>query len=109
MAHNNLAIVGDIGGTNGRFALVEAGHLVKGSVYNCPTKDYSNTIDAIKAFLEVKGNPKVTSACLALACPITGDTVKLTNCHWEFSRQAMQDALGLEHVMFANDFTALAM
>jgi len=108
MTSNNLAFVGDVGGTNARFALVENGNLVQESIHNCATRDYSDTVDAIKSFLAAKGNPRVSSACLALACPITGDTVKLTNCDWEFSKQALHDVLGIAQVMFVNDFTALA-
>lgn len=101
--------MGDVGGTNARFALVENGKLVQESVYNCINRDYSDTVDAIKAFLAAQGNPKVTSTCMALACPITGDTVKLTNCDWEFSQKTIRNTLNLEQVIFANDFTALAM
>lgn len=109
MTSSNLAFVGDVGGTNARFALVENGNLVQGSIYNCVNMDYPDTVVAIESFLVAQGNPRVSSACLALACPITGDTVKLTNCDWEFSRKAICDALGLGNVMFVNDFKALAM
>ncbi|HEU5048254.1 MAG TPA: glucokinase [Rickettsiales bacterium] len=109
MTNKQISFVGDVGGTNARFALVEDGKLVSESIYNCINSDYGSTVDALKAFLREQGNPKVDSACLALACPITGDTVKLTNCDWEFSQKAIKDALGLRRVVFVNDFTALAM
>src|SRR5262249_19322687 len=79
MTTNALSFVGDVGGTNARFALVKNGKIVPKSIHNCVNREYETTIDAIRSFLEAHGNPKVTSACLALACPITGDTVKLTN------------------------------
>ncbi len=109
MTNNTLAFVGDVGGTNARFALVENGALVQKSLYNCINREYSSTIDAIQSFLDSHGKPNISGVCLALACPITGDTVKLTNCDWEFSRKAIRDALGIERVTFVNDFTALAM
>ena len=109
MIPNNLAFVGDIGGTNARFALVESGRLVTESLYSCINRNYSSTVDALRSFLATHGSPKVSGVCLALACPITGDTVKLTNCDWEFSRDAIRAALGIDQVLFVNDFTALAM
>jgi glucokinase len=37
----------------------------------------------------------VGEACIAIACPINGDWVAMTNHSWEFSISEMQANLGL--------------
>jgi glucokinase len=98
-----------VGGTNARFALVRNGNIELDSIHNSVNREYPSITDAIKAFLAKHGNPKVLRAGLALACPITGDTVKLTNCDWQISQKEIQAAFGLTQVTLVNDFTALAM
>jgi glucokinase len=48
-------------------------------------------------------------AAIALANPVTGDWIKMTNHSWEFSIEHTRRALGLERLLVLNDFTALAM
>jgi glucokinase len=55
------------------------------------------------------GDDAPREACLAFACPIRGDRVTMTNNHWTFSRQAVQEALGLTLFKAINDFTAQAL
>ena len=54
------------------------------------------------------GGP-IRHAALAIANPITGDLVRMTNHHWGFSISAMQAELGLQRLVVINDFTALAL
>jgi len=109
MTNDILGFVGDFGGTNARFALVENSRLVQESIYICVNRDYPTIADAIRDFLAVSGKPKVSYACLALAGAITGDKFKFTNCDWEFSGKALSADLKLKQLMLTNDFTALAM
>lgn len=109
MTTRKLAFVGDVGGTNARFALVENDAIVQGSMHNCINREHTSIIEAIQSFLTAHGNPQLSEACIALACPITGDTVKLTNCDWQISKKAIHDSFGLSEVLLVNDFTALAM
>ncbi len=109
MTSSRFGFVGDFGGTNARFALVENGKLTQESMYTCVNKDYPTITDAIRAFLKERGNPKVSHACLALAGAITGDRFKFTNCAWEFSKQELTVDLELKQLVLTNDFTALAM
>lgn len=109
MTSNMLGFVGDFGGTNARFALVENGRLTQESLYTCVNKEYPTITDAIRTFLKERGDPKVSYACLALAGAITGDRFKFTNCAWEFSKQELTADIGLKQLVLTNDFTALAM
>ena len=46
---------------------------------------------------------------IAIASPITGDRVAMTNHPWIFSILALKDRFGFERLEVINDFTALAL
>lgn len=52
---------------------------------------------------------KVDDGCIAIACPITGDWVAMTNHTWAFSIAEMKKNLGFAHLEIINDFTAVSM
>lgn len=105
-------LLADIGGTNARFALESAPGAVA-LIKVLPCASYGTLADALKAYLTA---PDVVAACrgplrhagLAIANPITGDLVRMTNHHWEFSIEALRLECGFETLVVANDFTALA-
>ncbi|MBN9026394.1 MAG: glucokinase [Rhizobiales bacterium] len=49
------------------------------------------------------------SAVLALAGPIQGDRVPLTNCHWVVEPKRMIARFGIDEVILLNDFEALSL
>ena len=101
-------LVADIGGTNARFALETAPQVIeKAEVLPC--KDYDTVVDAAKTYLERAGSPKVLHAAFAIANPILGDWVQMTNHHWAFSIETTRQALGFETLILLNDFTAQAL
>ena len=101
-------LLADIGGTNARFALEHApGRIDSIKVLACA--EYDDLPAAISAYLahtEVSG---VQHAAIAIANPVQGDQVKMTNHNWAFSIDAVRHTLGLETLLVVNDFTALAM
>lgn len=105
-------LLADIGGTNARFALESAPGAVA-LIKVLPCAAYATLADALKAYLTAAD---VVAACrgplrhaaLAIANPITGDLVRMTNHHWEFSIEALRLECGFENLVVANDFTALA-
>jgi glucokinase len=99
--------VGDIGGTNARFALVEQGsvELSEIEVFRC--EDYTNFDVAFAAYFEKIGKAAVTRACLSFACPIAAD-ISMTNNHWCFNVEEMKKQLKLQQMLLLNDFTAMA-
>ena len=105
-------LLADIGGTNARFALEAApGQFVLIKVLPCAA--YATLADALKAYLADAEVVTATSAplrhaALAIANPITGDLVRMTNHHWEFSIEALRLECGFDTLVVANDFTALA-
>jgi glucokinase len=106
---SEYALVGDIGGTNARLALVRPGSVELEHIRTLPCADYANLDGACEAFLADAGVAGLTRACLAFACPVQGEQIRMTNNHWSFSRTAMQQALGLEQFRLLNDFTAMAL
>ena len=101
-------LVGDVGGTNARFALVGADGVPEPPTV-FPTGGHPTLVAAVRAFLDARGSPALESAAIAVANPVTGDLAKLTNNDWSFSISATRDALGLDVLHVVNDFTALAL
>lgn len=103
-----LNLVADIGGTNSRFALCEPGSLELIEPQKHANQNFTGLKEAIDFYLNRTG-VKPANACVAIAGPVTGDIVRLTNIAWEFSTAEVAKHLGLHHLHITNDFTALAM
>ncbi|WP_221886250.1 glucokinase [Campylobacter sp. MIT 99-7217] len=100
-------LLADIGGTNARFAIESSVDLIEHiEVLNC--NDYDSVVDAVKAYLERVGNPKIKLAAFAIANPVVGDWIQMTNHHWAFSIETTRQALHLDVLLLINDFTAQA-
>jgi glucokinase len=104
-------LIADIGGTNARFALIENGQTRDELVLACA--DYPDLIAAAEHYLSavgaIAGAHRPLTAALAIAGPITGDIVRMTNHVWQFSAAQTRQRLGLRRLIILNDFTALAM
>ncbi len=101
-------LVGDIGGTNARFALLDDNNTPQGSK-TLPCRDFSNLHSAIEAFLQGSTVEQLHSAAVAVATPVSGDQVKLTNNHWSFSIEKTKQRLKISELHILNDFTAQAL
>ena len=104
-----LALVGDIGGTNARFALWKDQQLDSIQVH--ATADYSSPEQAISAYLKDLGLApgSIGAVCLSVAGPVSGDEFRFTNNHWRLSRQAFCQTLQVEQLLLVNDFSAMAL
>lgn len=102
-------LVGDVGATNARFGLVSPdGAILHSSIFACD--DFTEIGLAIEAYLAGRGNiPMPRRGALAIAAPITGDRIRMTNHPWSFSVAALRDRLGLDQLVAINDFTAVAL
>lgn len=107
MNHDYPRLLADIGGTNARFALQWAPDDI-GEISHFACADYPSIDAAIAAYLSQQPAP-VHHGAIAIANPITGDWVKMTNHHWQFSIQALKQQLGLTTLVVINDFTAQAL
>ncbi|MEM7442526.1 MAG: glucokinase [Pseudomonadota bacterium] len=102
------AIVADLGATNARFALLDASGLSKVEILR--VADYPSLASAISAYLDLvdPDRPPRLSA-IAIASPVTGDYVEMTNHAWSFSIDELRDQLAFDRLEVINDFTAVAM
>jgi glucokinase len=101
-------LIADIGRTYARFAL----EAVPGRFDHTVTQPCADHLDfhaAVTAYLQSVPATVVRHAAVAIANPVEGDEVGMTNYHWRFSIEQMRERLGLETLVIVNDFTALAM
>ncbi len=100
-------LLADIGGTNARFALeVAPGDIAAMQTLACA--DYPRFEDAAAAYLAGVG-AGARHAVIAIANPVRGDAIRMTNHDWAFSIAAARRELGLATLLAVNDFSALAM
>jgi len=101
-------LLADIGATHARFALETAPGVLRGvAVLRCD--DYPGIVPLLNAYLLDHRAEKIQHAAFALANPINGDLISMTNRDWQFSTDAVRRTLGLSTLLIVNDFTALAM
>ncbi|WP_417501713.1 glucokinase [Marinobacter sp.] len=109
MTAKHYALVGDIGGTNARFALVEQGSVQPRAIEILPCGEYNNLEDAVRDYLARVGLSEVDQACLAVASPVRGTRVRMTNNHWRFDTEDIRKEFGWAAFKVINDFTAMAL
>lgn len=102
-------LLADIGATYARFCLEQQPGRFE-HVRVLPCSDYAGFIEVMRAYLEsLPEGAKPRHAGVAIANPIEGDWVRMTNRDWAFSIQDAQHRLGLATLLVVNNFTALAM
>ena len=108
MSVPEVGLIGDIGATNARFALVQPdGSTIPPRVY--ALNDYPSLSDVIDAYLAEESPERLGQAVLAVAAPVTGDQITLTNHTWTFSIEALRRHVGLKRLRVINDFAANAL
>src|SRR5579872_1399346 len=111
MAVDNIplpALIGDIGGTNARFALIEEASPEIMRFADEHTANYANIDDAIDLILR-KADRRPRSALLALAGPLAGEAVQITNSGWNVVPKELIARFDLAEVILLNDFEALSL
>ena len=99
-------LIADIGATNARFALCDEESFSMERILKC--RNYAGPAEAAQAYLAQIGHGSVGTAAFAVAGPVTGDQVEITNHPWQFSIAGVRSALGLDHFTVMNDFEAIA-
>jgi len=102
-------LIGDIGGTNARFSILIDAYAEPKPFPNVRTADYPTIDEAIQKVVLDKTSVQPRAAILAIAGPIDGDEIDLTNCDWIVRPKAMIADLGFEDVLVVNDFEAQAL
>ena len=110
MAASVEIVAGDIGGTNARFAIAE---IADGQVCNLGepitlhTSDYASLAICWEAFGKTLNRPLPRAAALAVASPITGEFLKLTNNPWVIRPASLKQELNVDALTIINDFGAI--
>jgi glucokinase len=113
-----VILVGDIGGTHARFALVRArGDADPSSAsFDAPvvrqasldSASFPSLLDAVRAFLG-DSPPAIFTATLGVAGPVVDNKCTATNLPWVVDGDAIGSALGIERVTLLNDLVALSI
>lgn len=110
--HEDLSgafLLGDIGGTNARFSLVDSGRKHVQVFSTAKTADFQNIDDAIAQHILPLAEERPENLILAVAAPIEGNIVRMTNCHWAIEPEALIKRFNLKRVVLINDFEAQAL
>ena len=102
-------LLADIGGTNARFGLQAGPQSPITDVQVLPCDQHATIDDAIGAYLRLVRHEAPPACAIAIANPVVGDRVAMTNHHWAFSISALKARVGFDRLLVLNDFTALAL
>ena len=105
------AVAVDIGGTHARFAIaeVEGGRVVSlGDPCTLKTAEHASLQTAWEDFGRQIGRPLPPNAGIAVAGPVQGEVLKLTNNPWVIRPALIPSKLGATTFSLVNDFGAVA-
>lgn len=100
----------DVGGTHVRFAIasLEDGRITLAEPVTLETADHPGLESAWRAFELAAGSELPSAAAVAIAGPVSGDRVPMTNSPWVLRISDFKREAGLETLTVLNDFGAVA-
>ena len=101
----------DIGGTHARFAIasIEDGKVIElGEAVTLKCAEHASLALAWEAFGRSLDRPMPKEAGIAVACPVTGEILKMTNNPWIIHPSQLAQRLHLDNFVLVNDFGAVA-
>ncbi|NNC55739.1 MAG: glucokinase, partial [Pseudomonadales bacterium] len=103
-------LIGDIGGTNARFALARNDVPGFDKALTLPCAEFETAEAAIAEYLKRTGAPQPQVICFAAAGPVVDGSVRFTNNHWTLSAQELAADFKIKsaRVRLLNDFEAIA-
>lgn len=109
MNPTEMKLVGDVGGTNARFALLDERHQpIHARTY--AAVQYQSMADALRQYFADLSIKAPTSASIAVATRVLDDNIDFTNNEkWSFSISGLAKELHIPELQVINDFTALAL
>ena len=109
MSAMHVGLVGDVGGTNARFALVDQDRKVR-YPKTYPAKDFASLDDAVCAYMkDTAGRKRPTRAAIAVAGPVVDGEIEFTNLDWQVSEAELVANCDFEAVKLLNAFAAQAL
>lgn len=105
----NSILLGDIGGTKARFALLGPQSKVLSEIRIYQSRNFSSFEDLLKAYFEdIQGEIKPKYALFALAGPVIKNKATITNLHWTIKSEEVKKKFAFEKVYLLNDLQALS-
>ncbi len=101
-------IVGDIGGSNTRLAMVSSQGVITSSIRKYQNTGYQCFEDVYREYLSEFPDSDFHQACLGVASPVEGGVAKLTNLNWTISCDLLKEQFSLDSVVLLNDLEAFA-
>lgn len=101
----------DIGGTHARFAIADVANGEVERLHDpvtLKTAEYASLQTAWEAFGDQLKRPLPRAAAIAVASPIGGDVIKLTNNPWIIRPALITERLDVDNYTLVNDFGAIA-
>ncbi len=102
-------LLADIGGTNARFSVLEAPDAEPLHFPDVRTADFASVEEAVSSSVFSRSAIRPASAFLAVAGPIRGNEIPLTNCGWTIRPINVLKSLGMSDLLVINDFEAQAL
>ena len=102
-------LVGDVGGTHARFAIVDATGPPPWTIRERQDLEggFPTFLDALRTYFDRSGAPRPDVGAIAVAGPVTDGTARFTNRGWNISEDDLKK-FGFEHAALVNDFAVLA-
>jgi glucokinase len=100
----------DIGGTHARFALASVGSdgaIALAEPVTLQTRDHASFQTAWEHFAELSGGDLPPAVAIAIAGPVSGETIRFTNNPWVLQPAQLAGQLGVERQTLINDFGAV--
>lgn len=103
---NYPVLLGDIGATNARLAVIDEPQALPQVLPALRVNDFASLEAAIAFALEQRSGLWPKSMLLAAAMPLVGDELKLTNARWAVDPSSLMSRFGLAQLSLMNDFVA---
>lgn len=106
---NYPILIGDIGGTNARFAILQDSLSDPVNFPAAGTTGFASLEEVIQKVVLDHTSIQPESAILAVAGPVSGEEINLTNRGWTFRPADLLKSLRLGGIVVLNDFEAQAL
>ena len=101
-------LIGDIGGTNARFALAHPDEPGFSGELTLHCADYETAQQGVADYLERSGGITPDVMCLAAAGPVVDERVSFTNNDWVIDSRELLQNYPASSIRLLNDFEAIA-
>jgi glucokinase len=105
-------MVVDVGGTNIRFGRSRTVNDSLSDIQSFKCSDFASIEEAVAAYVESLEDMRgvnFEAVSIAVAAPIIGDHIDVTNNHWQFSKSELINKISANSLLVVNDFVAQAL